>query len=254
MNHIIKVMQFYKILRENDIYAVNYIFDYTKSIEYQINYKKISIEKLHFLIQHKTYENSNCKFCFNSIYDNLFYIPLQLSNRYFYLKQAKIQIFDKHFEINDFVHSSFPFSNDTFIQMNEFIKLFPSFMIIYYESSHHHFEAGLIDSPILKQDASICFEDIYLVDWYITTFLIKDNELSNVINQFNFLTEKYKTATPITIFFKRNNKYYLYVILKNSSSTLTDYEAMGYFFLTETPQSLNQEFVYAINKLKNGRI
>ena len=127
-------------------------------------------------------------------------------------------------------------------------------MIIYFEDNHNHFEAGLIDFPLLKQDASIYYEDIYLVDWYITTFLIKDNDLSNIIEQFNYLLDKHKTATPITIFFKRNSKYYLYVILKNSCSTITTYEALGYFFLTQTHQPLNNELCYAINKLKNGRI
>ena len=35
----------------------------------------------------------------------------------FYLKQAKIQIYDRHFEINDFIHSHFPVNEDTFIQI-----------------------------------------------------------------------------------------------------------------------------------------
>ena len=97
MNHIIKVIQFYKTLKENDINAINYLFGNSKNNEHLINHRKIAIENLHFFTLDQTHENNNCKFCFESIYNNLLYIPLQLSNRYFYLKQAKIQIFDKHF-------------------------------------------------------------------------------------------------------------------------------------------------------------
>ena len=129
--------------------------------------------------------------------------------------------------------------------MNEFIKLFPSFMIIYFEDNHNHFEAGLIDFPLLKQDASIYYEDIYLVDWYITTFLIKDNDLSNIIEQFNYLLDKHKTATPITIFFKRNSKYYLYVILKK-------YQLFQLHVLKKDVKNIN--VIYVVHIIKKNYI
>ena len=147
-----------------------------------MEHKTIIIENIIFLICDNITQNADCPYCFKNIYNNyLTYIPLHLNDCHFYLKPSKLQIFNNHFEINDLIHERVQISDKTFIMMREFITLFPSFMIIYTESEHHRFVAGLIDSTILQQDASIYLEDIYLVDWYITTFLIKDYNFENII-------------------------------------------------------------------------
>lgn len=254
MNHIIKIIQFYKNLKVKDVQTVTTLMDHTNKTYYN-QYKKIAIEKLNFLIYNEIIENDKCDYCFENIYNNnLEYIPICLNNRHFYLKPVKTQIFDVHITINDLIHTRVQIDDKTFLIMDDFIKIFPSFMVVYSESEHNHFEAGLIDTPIIKQDANLYFEDIYLIDWYITTFLIKDNTIENIIAQYKMLKNKYKETSTILILFKRNNRLYLYVILKRKDFIISTYEAMGYFLLGTPHQSLNIELSNAINKLKNGRI
>lgn len=255
MNHLTKVIQFYKTLKESDVLAIEKII---KSVEegYYLKYsKRIIIEDFIFNYYQENIEDEKCVYCFETIYNiNLILIPLFLNGRYFYIKPKRRQVLNKHFEIIDFVHKTNSLNETMFSLFFEFTNLFPSFMIINSDTLHNHFEASLIDAPLFKQDATLLFDDVYLVNWHLTTLLIKDNDLKNIVDEYTNAIAKCKNPKHDVIFFKRNTKYYLYIILKSKNTQISTWEAIGVFDIKTNQNSLTNEFNNAKEKLKQEKI
>lgn len=239
MNHLIKNIKFYKDLKENDIKAISNLFDFD-------NIKKIYYKDFIF-IKTNQINQSNCSYCLENIYtDKIPYISIQLGNRYFYLNKAKYQIFEKEINIIDLIH----FSNtnlmiDSFVII-DFFTYFPSFTLIINESIHNHLIASIMEAPILNKDATFMFNSTYKLNWYLNTFLITNNEFSEVLEDYQRLLNKYNIQKHNIIINKKNKKYYLYLIVIPNED-ISIYEACGVIVTSD----LKINFDEIILKIKN---
>ena len=124
-------------------------------------------------------------------------------------------------------------------------------MFISNKNSHDHFDIGIIEAPLLNQDATIHYNNTYLVDWYLTTFLIKEKDYNDLVDEYINITTKYNIINPTYLFYKRGNKFHLYIIIHNNS--ISSFEAIGYISLTNTLNTINKEYENIITKLKSGK-
>lgn len=247
MNHLLKVIKFYKNLKANDFDAVkNYISDFT-SITFPI--KSVASNDFNILYFAK-YNNTDCDYCFKQIYNHSqpFYIPIEIDNNHFFIFPAKYQIFQNHFLINDFIHREIKINK--LDQMSELISIFPQMMFTSTDSLHNHFEAGIIDSPLFHLDAINIRDELYKINWFLPAFLIKDTDIKTIHYNYNSLIKEKKDQLTLLILFKRNNKFYLYIIFKNIN--FSNYEAMGIFILDSENSAIKQDFEQIKTKIKTS--
>lgn len=248
MKHLLKVIQFFKLLKISDQEAVSSLIKEANNNYIEKITKQILITDLIFNEYLDYTKNDICEHCFEAIYKSFTPpILLNLNDKYFYLKPAKREILHKHIEICNMSHIEGTFNINVLEKISSF---FPSFMIIYVNSNHEHFNLGLIEAPILNKDASISFNNIYLIDWYLETYLIKEKDILDLFQEYKSLCQKIKDKNKTHLFFKRGNKYYLYTILHNNN--ISSFEAIG-IFENDKEFPINKYYIESINKLKSGK-
>ena len=247
MNHLLKVIRFYKNLKTSDALAAENYLDNLSILNNPI--KTITAKDFHFLYfnEHKIYED--CCHCFNNIYNypEVDYIPIKIKDRHFFIFPSINQIFKNHLLINDFIHLNNTCLNHIYY-MKDILKLFTSSMILYSNTNHNHYEIGVIESPIFHKDATLIKDEIYKVDWYLPTFLIKDKDIETITENYHTLLKNDKDNNKILILLNRNNKFYLYIIFNKVS--LTVYEALGIFIVNNITSPIHKELESAIKKIK----
>ena len=255
MNHLTNIIQFYKSLKNDDKKAVEAFIDKTDSTYFEKWTKRVKIKNLELVFFSLLDEKEmNCIYCFQTIYQhNFIFIPLSLHSHYFYLKPAKKQLLTNHIEVIDISHDDDFIGYDIFNYFKEFLQQFPSYLIIYSKHEHFYFEAGLIEGELLSQDASHFINETYLVDWYTTVFLIKDNDLEIIKKEYHKLINKYKEYKfDIILFFR--GKYYLYLIVNTTTSNILPIEALGIIKSSANPNKVLNTYNEVIEKLKTGKI
>ena len=198
MNHLLKIIRFYKLLKDSDLNAVNQVI-----LIKDTNRKQIEINDLLFIYitPFVTYE---CMYCLDTLYkENLPLITMEINNVYYYIKQPVIPILNSHFQIINLGHTKGLFD---IVNLKVINDLFPSFMILYNENIHHHYDLGLIDAPIIKKDGNLFFNNVYLIDWYLQTFLIKEREFNMLDDEYKTLKAKYNFQNITHLFFKRGSQ------------------------------------------------
>ncbi len=226
MNHLLKIIKFYKSLKDNDLETIT---NYLSNFNIIKPNKIITTTDFNILYFDNFHKDGDCNLCFNNIYtsNNHDYIPLEINDCHFFLTPSFNQIFTNHILINDFIHRETITKNEI-LNMKELLNIFPLFMILSFKSNHYHYELGDITSPLFNKDATLFKDDIYKVEWYLPSFLIKDNDIETIILNFNTLNKKYQNYNSILILFKRFNKYYLYIIYQTNNN-LNIYESIGLF-------------------------
>lgn len=237
MNHLLNIIKFYKLFKNNYLEAIT-----TYLLRFNIfkPSKIIKTNDFYILYFDNLLISDDCDFCFKNVYtfNEVSYIPIEINNTHFFLIPKLNQIFNNHLLINDFLHKESTIENQI-KNIQKILDLFPSLMTFYYQSNHNHFELGEINSPLFNKDAALYKDGIYKVEWYLPTFLIKDNDI-NILNiNFNILNNTYKNYKQILILFKRFDKYYLYVIYQTKDK-LNVYESIG-LFTSNNNTSLNKE-------------
>ena len=246
MNHILNIIKFYKDLKISDTTAITNLFNF-------VNCRKITYENFVFVIANDN-ENKGCPYCFENIYnEQKSLISIELNKHYFYLNKAKNQIFEQEFNIIDFIHKK---SEDNILNtktIEDFFILFPTFDLIFYPSVHNHLKAAKISAPFLNCDANFIFENTYELNWYLKTFLITNNDLDVVFEDYLRLLERFQKQEYYTIISKRNKRYYLYLfIIENDDISI--YEACG-IVITDTVKINYLEIVKNLKeKYKKRRI
>ena len=244
MKHLLKVIQFFKLLKVSDQEAVSSLIKEADNNYIEKITKQILITDLMFNDYLKYTKSEVCPFCFEALYKSVTPpIIINLNDKYFYIKPAKKEILTKHIEICNMSHTEGTFDINVLEKISSF---FPSFMIIYSNNSHEHFNLGLIDAPILNRDASISFNNVYIIDWYLETYLIKEKDLDDLIDEYNSLNKKIENKNKTYLFFKRGNKFHLYIVIHKD--TILSFEAIGLFDINNN-FSINQNYMNAISKL-----
>lgn len=248
MNHLLKVIKFYKLLKDNDILAINYYLNSFNEILFPS--KAISTADFNIYFFEKEIDDTSCEHCFINLYKytDIYYLPFQIGKNYFFIMPSIRQVFKNHIIINDFIHQKTKL--DLINIMLEISMSFNSFMILYTHSNHNHFELGTIESPLLHLDAVNIKDEIYSLKWNCPAFLIKDSDIKTIDDNFENLKKEFKNIDPIVIFFKRNNKYYLYVVF--NTTTLSSYEVLGIFISYNNLNSIHKE-IDTIRKKTNAR-
>lgn len=237
MNHLLNIIKFYKLFKNNYLEAITNYLSKSNTIK---PIKIIRTNDFIILYFDDLFITDDCAFCFKNVYsiNEVSYIPIEINNTHFFLIPSVNQIFTNHLFINDFIHNESIHENKI-NNMQKILALFPSLMTFYYNSNHNHFELGEINCPLFNKDATLFKDEIYKVQWYLPTFLIKDNDI-NVLNiNLNILNNTYKNHKQILILFKRFDKYYLYVIYQTNNK-LNVYESIG-LFTSNKNISLNKE-------------
>ena len=248
MKHLLKVIQFFKLLKTSDQEAVSSLIKEASNNYIEKITKQIVIADLMFNEYLKCRKSEGCPFCFEALYESLTPpIIINLNEKYFYIKPAKKEILTKHIEICNMSHNEGNFDINVLEKISSF---FPSFMIICSNNSHEHFNLGLIDAPILKRDANISFNNIYLIDWYLEAYLIKEKDWNDLIYEYSGLKDKIKDKNQSFLFYKRGNKYHLYIIIHNN--LITVFEAIG-FFERNNEIGISQSYNAALSKIKSGK-
>ena len=186
MNHLINVVRFHKLKNKNSLDAINDFFTNIDEEYYIKPTRSIKTPQFNFIFFAKQNKKTNgCPLCFENIYINKYLkiMPLCLNNRFYFIQPSIKQYVKNHIVIIDFVHYDMKISEDIILTFYDFIKQFPHLVICSNTdleniggsiNKHQHFQAGIMDMPLFHQDATLIEEDIYLVDWYLTTFLIRD--------------------------------------------------------------------------------
>ena len=245
MNHLLKTIQFYKLLKESDTNAINTII-----IKNKESPKQIKIQDFIFSYNSDVRIETECDYCLEKLYTLSHpLITLEINNTYYYLKQPTLIQLYSHFEITNLSHTKGLLDFNSFKIIND---LFPSFLVIYHNSNHKHFDLGLIDLPILNKDATHKFNNVYLVDWYLQTYFIKEKDFEDLFDEYNNLLSKLKPNCKTLLFYKKGNKFHLYMIMHNE--LISPFEAAGLFNITDEKNSLALTFDKALSKIKSGRI
>lgn len=265
MNHLINVVNFYKIKKENDKKAINYFYNLINENYFSKSTRSIKCQDFSFIFFAKKNNVKNgCPLCIDNIYKNeyLRFIPIYLYDRFFIIQPSFKQYINNHIVIIDLIHIPHKIDNKTIDYFLSFIKQFPSFFICANNhleniggsvNEHLHYQAGIYDMPIFHKDAALIEDDIYEVEWYLKTFLIKSNNAEVIKEKYLYLLDKYQNeATSFNpVLFIRNEIYHLYMILRcaeeiNIHNEYKDFkigigvfEVMGHFILNEqsTPPS-----------------
>ena len=87
---------------------------------------------------------------------------------------------------------------------------------------------------------------VYLVDWYLKTFLIKERDYDILLEEYNNFISKY-TTNKTYLFFKRGSYFYLYIIICDNN--ISEFEAIGFFTILDEKYSLSTLYNESINKL-----
>lgn len=261
MNHLIKVVNFYKIRKENDKKAINYFFDLISENYFLKSTRTIKFQDFSFIFfSKKNIIKNGCPLCVDNIYknQNLKVMPIYLYDRFFIIQPSYKQYITSHIVIIDLIHIPHKIDNNTINYFISFVKLFPSYFICANNhldkiggsvNEHLHYQAGIYDMPIFHKDAVLVEDDIYEVEWYLTTFLIKSESEEIIKEKYLYLLEKYQNEVTSfnPILFIRGNIYYLYMILRcaeeiNIHDEYKDFkvgigvfEVMGHFVLNEQP-------------------
>lgn len=259
MNHLIKVVNFYKIKKENDQKAVKYFFELINQDYYIKPTRSIKCQDFSFIFFPKTNNKlMNCPLCLENIYTNkhLKLMPIFLYDRFFLIQPSYKQYVNNHLVIVDLIHTPHKIDEKTINYFISFIDEFPSFIICSNTelsgisgsvNSHLHYQVGIFDMPIFHRDATYIEEELYNVDWYLETFLIKNTDKEIIKEKYLYLLNKYKNeATSFNpILFVRDKVYYLYLIIRcaeeiNIHNQYKDFkvgigvfEVMGHFILQE---------------------
>ena len=179
MNHLLNIIKFYKSFKNNYLEAIT-----TYLLRFNIfkPSKIIKTNDFNILYFDNLYITDDCAFCFKNVYsfNVVLYIPIEINNYHYFLIPSVNQIFNNHLLINDFIHKESTIENQI-NTMHKILDTFPSLMTFYYESNHNHFELGEINCPLFNKDATLFKDEIYKVEWYLPTFLIKDNDI-DVLN------------------------------------------------------------------------
>ena len=237
MNHLLNIIKFYKLFKNNYLEAIT---NYLSKTNTKKPIKIIKTNDFNILYFDNLFIIDECAFCFKNVYsfNEVSYIPIEINNTHFFLIPSVNQIFNNHLLINDFIHKESTIENQI-NNMKKILDLFPSLITFYYHSNHNHFELGEINCPLFNKDATLFKDEIYKVEWYLPTFLIKNNDI-NVLNiNLNILNNTYKNYKQILILFNRFDKYYLYVIYQTNDK-LNVYESIG-LFTSNNNISLNKE-------------
>ena len=183
-------------------------------------------------------------------------MPIYLYDRFFYIQPSNKQYVSNHIVIIDLIHTKHKIDNNTIHYFISFLDEFPSLIICANTDlegiggsilEHLHYQAGIFDMPVFHKDASMIEDDIYLVDWYLTTYLIKSPDKQIIQEKYEYLLEKYQNEVTSfnPILFLRNDEYYLYLILRcaeeiNIHNEFKDFkvgigvfEVMGHFILND---------------------
>ena len=239
MNHLLKIIRFYKLLKDDDLNAVNQII-----LIKDTQRKQIEINDLLF-IYHLPNKTDECIYCLDWLYkEKLPLITIEINEVYYYIKQRVNPILNSHFEIINLSHTKGLFDIYNLKIINDF---FPSFMILYNPVFHTHYDLGLIESPIIKKDGNSFYNNVYLVDWYLQTFLIKEREFELIKEEYIGFRKKYNYKNMSYLFFKRSNYFYLYFIVHKPD--ITPFEAIGYFTYFEEKESFLRLYSKAKEKL-----
>ena len=259
MNHLIKIVNFYKLKKDCDIKAIKYFFDLFDEAYYIKQSRTLKSLDFNFVFFPKKITNKlGCPLCLDNIYSNKFLkiIPIYLYDRYFYIQPSNKQYISNHIVIIDLFHIPHKIDNITINYFLSFLDEFPSFMICSNTNlngiggsinDHLHYQAGIADMPLFHKDATMYEDEIYLVDWYLTTFLIKSDDKQIIKEKYEYLINKHQNeATSFNpVLFIRDNVYYLYMILRcaeeiNIHNEYTNFkigigvfEVMGHFILNE---------------------
>ena len=259
MNHLIKIINFYKYKKESDKKAIKYLFELIDENYYIKPTRTLKALDFSFIFfPKKTTNKIGCPLCLENIYTNkhLKIMPIYLYDRFFYVQPSNKQYVSNHLVIIDLIHTPHKIDNNTINYFLSFVDEFPSFLICantHLEGiggsiiEHLHYQAGMFDMPIFHKDASMIEDDIYLVDWYLTTYLIKSPDKQIIQEKYEYLLEKYQNEVTSfnPILFLRNDEYYLYLILRcaeeiNIHNEFKDFkvgigvfEVMGHFILND---------------------
>ena len=120
-------------------------------------------------------------------------------------------------------------------------------MIVFNPDFHLHYDLGLIESPIMKNDGNIFYNNVYLVDWHLQTYLIKEREFDLIKEEYIAFTRKYNYKNITYLFFKMSNYFYLYLIIHNT--TISPFEAIGYFTIFDEKESFSSIYSKAKERL-----
>ena len=101
MNHLLNIIRFYKLLKDDDLNAVNQII-----LIKDTKRKQIEINDLLF-IYHQLDETSKCIYCLECLYkEKLPLITIEINEIYYYIKQRVNPILNMHFEITNLSHTT----------------------------------------------------------------------------------------------------------------------------------------------------
>ena len=259
MNHLINVVNFYKLKKENDKKAIKYFFSLVDDNYYIKPTRSIKCMNFSFIFFAKTNrKKTKCPLCFENIYENQFLklMPIYLHNRLFIIQPSYKQYVENHLVVIDLVHTPHTIDKNTIDYFISFIKQFPSYIICANTNidkiggsilEHLHYQVGIFDMPIFHKDAIEIDDDIYEINWYLKTFLVKNCDYLIIKEKYLYLLEKFQNeATSFNpILFIRDGIYHLYMILRcaeeinihNEYKTfkvgIGVFEVMGHFILEE---------------------
>ena len=176
MNHLTNIIQFYKLLKNDDVSAVEKLISNVDSNYFHTPIKRIKIENIELVFFNILNINQHIiDYDLASLYEyNIPFIPISLENRHFYLRPAKKQLLTNQIEVISITNNNMYIESDFFIYFEKFLLLFPSYLICYQQDKHFYFEAGLIGGNLLNEDANHYMNETYLVEWYMNVFLIKE--------------------------------------------------------------------------------
>ena len=264
MNNIINCYKFNKLLLENDKKAIDFFYSITDNSYFIKPIGKKYTEDLSFIYFKKSeIKVEYCSLCICKLnYDNKFKVmPIYFNNKYFLLSFSNKQYVLNHLVVASLEHKKQTIDLITIKDFLEFTNLMPSFVICANTDlkncgasikNHLHYQIGLIKAPLFLADATEIEENLYQVNWYLKTFLIKTKDkdilLSLAEKLFNEYKSEYYSFNPIM--YKRSDSYYLYLICRSNKDEyiakeyewfkkgIGVFEAMGIFILDDNNLSI----------------
>ena len=207
-------------------------------------------------------------------------IPLFLNDEKWYLQYSPYVYYKDHIIVLTAEHRPMVVGTDTFIELLDFVKLFPHFFCGSNAAlpivggsilSHEHFQGGGKGLPMLKRSAKADFVhkdfpnvQLHLLDWYNSVVRLSSVDSEELINCASYFLDFWKdysdesvniiassgqvphnTVTPIASI--NNKKYILDLILRNNRTD--DTHPYGIFHPTEDMHNIKKEGIGLIEAM-----
>lgn len=189
-------------------------------------------------------------------------IEMPFDNKKWFLQYSPYQYFEKHSILVDGLERPMKVDKNSVKIMLDFVEYLPSYNIALNSDipivggsilGHMHFQSGVKDYPIFNRAKKLVGENVYKIDWHITTLMVSSEDKNVVLEKGNEIIaawRKYRDSKFKDIYNPEHNsvslvlrkkakKYELYILFRNNA--VSEDCPWGLFHVPEEYQVIKKE-------------